>query len=164
MATPFQPLDEGSRLFHIEGMLGSGDIVDIFSPTYPKPIQINFQFPISGILPSGEANFYDPAQDPKDVSYTGYRYVYSTPRGDFPFFGFIFASGNSSLSASGINSDYYDSTIQSKYIHYTSNPNGGTGEDEDIPFEVSFDPNEVIKRYIPTVPTTAPPTTTPEPQ
>jgi len=164
MATPFQPLDELSRLFHIQGMLDSGNIVDIFSEQDPKPIQINFQFPVSGILPSGDGNFYDPAQDPRDVSYIGYRYTYSTPRGSFPFFGFIFPTGDSSFSASGIKSGYYDSTIQSKYIHYTSNPKGGPGEDEDIPFEVSFDPNEVIKRYIPTVPTTPPPTTTPEPQ
>lgn len=131
----YEPLTEDQKNFHLTGMISSG-IVDG---------NIVF-FPISGIFPSGEANFADLEQYPKDITYNGYN-----------GYSIVFSEGSSPLSNESLVLDssliilgveisptYSSGDVLTSYTHYAPDPSGGTGELDKLQYNVSFDPNSFL--------------------
>lgn len=99
MAIPYIPLTDQDKFFHINGMFDDNGI------------------PISGILASGEGNFYDTTQvlsSPPTITYVSPLEPY----------GLVFAQ-NSSLSNARISLEYSinDFSTFTPYVHYMPNPN-----------------------------------------
>jgi len=69
MATPYIPLNDEDKLFHIYSMVDNH---------YDPPITV------SGILASGEANYYDEEQNPKTRTFIGHNYTYTVFQGSDP--------------------------------------------------------------------------------
>lgn len=174
----FLPLSDRALFFHAKEQYASGDIVDIFYEGENKPLLRQEMWLVSGVFPSGEANFYDLDQTLFTQTFVGYRYSFQTIRGQNPYptgdvnsnylgLGWSVSSG---IVESGIKDTYSSGVIPQKYVHYAAHPSGGIeGEDgEPFPSEVTFDPNNEVVIYVPVNPTPEPPpddqtTTTPEP-
>ena len=85
MATPYIPLNDEDKLFHVTSMVDDH---------YDPPITV------SGILASGEANYYDEQQNPSTRTFIGNNYAHNVYMGAYPL--------NSPLSPS-----YDDSSLSS---------------------------------------------------
>lgn len=124
MATPYIPLNDEDKLFHVNSMVDDH---------YDPPITV------SGILASGEANYYDEQQNPSTRTFIGNNYRHTVYKGEYPLNSSLFPSSSSSLSSilspsnlafndylsnSLVTTRYevYDFSQFEPYIHYMPNP------------------------------------------
>lgn len=128
MATPYVNLTNADKFFHVNDMYDD-----------------KYDVPVSGILASGEANYYDLNQNPTTRTFEGYNGYYITVNiGSSPMFSTPLLdteeTNTSIFSPYGL---YFDRTLSnardsidysindfnnfSPYIHYTPNPLGGLG-------------------------------------
>ena len=137
MSEPYKTLTYDEKYFHItsmldSGVLGSGIIV----------------FPVSGLLPSGEANFYDLEQNLIDRKIYGHNnLVIDFKQGSEPLtydeiYRPYFAPV---IGVSGLK-EYASGDVSITYIYNGPDPSGGTGEIDKLPYNVSFDPNNFLIR------------------
>lgn len=134
MAIYYSSLTEEQKNFHITGMVSSGYINGEF-----------VVFPVSGILPSGEGNFYDMEQIPQNRDFIGHnQYKMSFLRGSEPLDNLLPLLPPSSqpfkipiIATSGLR-EYASGDVTISYIHNSPNPSGGTGELDKTPYQVSF--------------------------
>lgn len=84
MATPYIPLTDAEKLFHITSMVDDH---------YDPPITV------SGILASGEANYYDEEQNPSTRTFIGNNYQYTVSAGSNPLDSDTFSDTGVSLIA-----------------------------------------------------------------
>lgn len=134
MVKPYESLNDAAKKFHISNMVTSGFFGD----------QV-VQYPVSGLLPSGEGNFYDLQQVPQGrnfVGHNGYRMSLlagSEPLNNLPP---LQSPSPSSFTIpiiviSGLQ-EYASGDVATSYIHNAPNPSGGTGELDKTPYAVSF--------------------------
>lgn len=133
--TIYTSLTEEQKNFHVTGMLSSGDINGEF-----------VFFPISGILPSGEGNFYDPEQIPKTRKFTGYDdYSFTVQQGSDPLT-YNLPPPIFTIPTIGISGlkPYSSGDVAIRYTHNSPDPSGGTGLLDKLPYNASFDPNDFL--------------------
>jgi len=133
----YQRLTPEARNFHLTSMLDSSVLGNTF-----------ITFPVSGLLPSGEGNFYDLEQYPVNKKIYGHNgliidfqqgsdslnYV-TTPAPRLPFI----------IGVSGLK-PYASGDVRIGYIYNGPHPSGGTGELDKLPYDVSFDPDDFLIR------------------
>lgn len=160
----YKPLDYYYRNFHIFQQQGSGMLMNVvhFPGVEPRSYEYSF-FPVSGLMPSGEANFFDEQQDVLGLNgetYKGFLFQFK-PKSDKNF---ALTDGATFPQTSGMLAKKvapaYSGELNFKYIHYTPHPQAGSGVDDTIKPNVTFDPDESIVVYKPTRPsgTYGPPT------
>lgn len=135
--SPYKALTQEQKTFHIFNMTSSGflDNGQVITSS------------VSGLLPSGEANFYDIEQIPKDAKfyYNGQQtanlkkgsqplsFELTTP----PFLPFV-------IGVSGLKDSIYASgDLKISYMSNIPNPSGGTGEITKVPYGVGFQPSGI---------------------
>jgi hypothetical protein len=132
----YQRLTSEEKNFHLTSMLDSGVLGDTF-----------ITFPVSGLLPSGEGNFYDPEQNPINREIYGHNLVTNFKQGSDPLtyvttpaprLPFI-------IGVSGLQ-PYASGDVRIGYTYNGPNPSGGTGELDKLPYDVSFDPDDFLIR------------------
>lgn len=152
----YKPLDYNSRNFHIFQQQESGMLMSVveFPGIQPRNYTYSF-FPVSGLMPSGEANFFDEQQDVlglKGETYKGFNFQFR-PKADKNL---ALTDGATFPQTSGMLakkvSPAYSGELNFQYIHYTPHPNAGSGVDDPIPANVTFDPDSSIVKYTPTPP------------
>lgn len=82
MAIPYIPLTDADKLFHITNMVDDH---------YDPPLTV------SGILASGEANYYDEQQNPQNRTFIGHNYTYTVSAGSDPLDSVPFSNTGVSL-------------------------------------------------------------------
>lgn len=162
MVEPYKALEYSDKYFHIFNMVTSGFFGN----------QV-VQYAVSGLLPSGEGNFYDLEQIPTGQKYFGHNgHKIEFLKGSEPF-----PSGSSKkpfvlfplvVGISGLQDSVYASgETQIGYISNVPNPSGGTGEISKVPFAKPFTPSGITINpkgrplpYVTTTTTTTTSTTT----
>lgn len=116
MATPYIQLTDAEKYFHITSMTENG-------------------VPISGILASGEASYYDQEQNPRTRTFIGHNYAVTVYRGSSPLESLPFSdTGNPVVAPTGLyhnlnisnGIDSLDYSINdfsnfAPYVHYMPN-------------------------------------------
>lgn len=137
MAKPYTTLTLEEKNFHLTSMTSSGLLGNSI-----------VTFPVSGLLPSGEGNFYDLEQYPVNKTIYGHNgLIIQFKQGsepltydeiDKPILPIV-------IGVSGLK-EYASGDVSITYIYNGPDPSGGTGEIEKLPYNVSFDPNDFLIR------------------
>lgn len=133
----YRPLTEEERTFHLNGMFSSGVIGNEW-----------VIFPVSGLLPSGEGNFFDVEQTPQTRTFYGHDgYKITIKQGAEPLT-FNLPDPPFLLPIIGISGlqEYASGDIVTTYTHNAPDPSGGTGELDKLPYNFSFNPNDLLVR------------------
>lgn len=135
MTEYYTSLTKEQREFHLNGMFTSGVINNQW---------VIYQ--VSGIVPSGEGNFFDAEQTPQNTTFyghNGYKIIfkqgtdpltYNLPEPPF----LLPVIGISGLQ------EYASGDVITMYTHNAPDPSGGTGELDKLPYNFSFDPNDLL--------------------
>lgn len=133
MVQPYKSLTDVERYFHTSNMVTSGFFGN----------QV-VQYAVSGLLPSGEGNFYDLQQVPQGRNFVGHNgYRMSLLQGSEPLNNLTLLPPPSSpftipiIVISGLQ-EYASGDVVTSYIHNSPHPSGGTGELDKKPYQVSF--------------------------
>jgi hypothetical protein len=137
MAEPYIRLTPEEKNFHLTSMTSSGLFGDYF-----------VTFPVSGLLPSGEGNFYDLEQYPVNKTIYGHNgLIIQFEQGSEPLTYdeihrpyFVPVIGVSGLK------EYASGDVSITYVYNGPDPSGGTGKIDKLPYNVSFDPDDFLIR------------------
>lgn len=151
MVAPYQTLSEQAKYFHIYDMTDS--FIDEFG---------NIQyFSVNGIYASGEANYYDEAQNPITITFIGHNFVTGVLQGINPLNSFpvtnpmispiepygLYFNASLSNARDSINYSINDFSIFEPYIHNDPNPGGGMGMLDKTSFAFIIDTSKFISLY-----------------
>ena len=149
MVAPYQTLSEQAKYFHINDMTYSfadenGDVV----------------YSVSGIYASGEANYYDEAQNPITITFFGHNFSTGVLQGVNPLNSLPVSGATSPIEPYGlyfnaylsnardsINYSINDFSIFEPYIHNDPNPGGGMGMLDKTSFAFIVDTSKFITLY-----------------
>jgi hypothetical protein len=151
MVVPYQTLSEEAKYFHIYNM----------TDTFVGENGDDVPYSVMGIYASGEANYYDEAQNPITITFFGHNFATGVFQGTNPLYSLpitniatspiepygLYFNASLSNARDSINYSINDFSIFEPYIHNDPNPGGGMGMLDKTSFAFIVDTSKFITLY-----------------